>query len=248
MGFAPEGADGVSTIAVTGADVRAWVEVPFTGVGWVAFDPTPPEDQKPQQEVPEPERKPQVRVAQPPDPPVEAVELPPAPSAEELGVSERPADLGWLWSALQIGAAALILLVVLLGPSLVLAIVRAHRRRHRLRAAASTERIGGGWAELVDSAVDVGAGPTAGATRRETAAALSATWPSLPIAALAERADRATFSALEPSDAEAQAYWDDVATVVKRIDRAAPWHRRLRARLFPASLLRRRKAATDREN
>ena len=34
---------------ITGGMVTAWVEIPFAGVGWVAFDPTPDEAKVPQQ-------------------------------------------------------------------------------------------------------------------------------------------------------------------------------------------------------
>ena len=30
------------SVVLRGRDISAWVEVPFDGYGWVAFDPSPP--------------------------------------------------------------------------------------------------------------------------------------------------------------------------------------------------------------
>ena len=46
VGFAGSGCHGRratdGSVPVTGADLTAWVEVPFQQAGWVAYDPTPP--------------------------------------------------------------------------------------------------------------------------------------------------------------------------------------------------------------
>ncbi len=62
MGFRPAAADPATEIAVTGKDVRAWVEVPFDGFGWVAFDPHPT-NRKPRQADAGPARSPVLRGA-----------------------------------------------------------------------------------------------------------------------------------------------------------------------------------------
>ena len=76
MGFYPETSTS-GPITFTGKDTHLWVEVPFEGAGWVAFDPTPPRDQIPQTEVPKPKPNPRPQVLQPPDPPQDPAELPP---------------------------------------------------------------------------------------------------------------------------------------------------------------------------
>ena len=72
MGFAPEAgaetSDG-NAWTVRGSDATAWVEVPFQGFGWVAFDPTPDDQRIEQQPDPEPEVAPRAQVLQPPPPP-----------------------------------------------------------------------------------------------------------------------------------------------------------------------------------
>ncbi|WP_104126295.1 transglutaminase family protein [Cryobacterium sp. Y57] len=78
MGFYPAETDAATTdtLTITGADLHAWVEVAFDGVGWVSFDPTPPIDQVPQAEQPKPKSEPKAQVLQPPLPPLAPVELP----------------------------------------------------------------------------------------------------------------------------------------------------------------------------
>lgn len=236
MGFTPE-TDGGAT-AVTGDDLHAWVEVPFEDLGWVSFFPTPSEDRIPQERVPEERQKPRVQVAQPPDVPQEPAELPPAPPVEEAGSTDQPVDLSWLWGSLQVAGISLLILALLLGPSIAFAVARARRRRRRATSTTTAGQMGGGWAEIVDSAVDVGAALPSGATRREQADALHGHYPEAGVTVLARRADGAVFGAGDPTPAEVESYWADVDTAVKRIGSAAPWHRRLRAALFPASVIR----------
>ena len=237
MGFTVQGEGAVT---VTGDDLRAWVEVPFEDYGWVSFWPTPSEDKVPQQLTPEQAQKPRVQVAQPPDIPQEPAELPPVPPLQESQERDLPQDWSWLWATLQIAGISLIVLAALLGPSAVFAVMRAARRRSRAAAATTAGRVHGGWAELLDAAADVGADVDRSATRREQAGALDALHPSAGVVALAQRADVAVFGAVDATPAEVAAYWDDVASATRRIVRATPWHRRLRARLLPVSVLRRR--------
>ena len=41
VGFTPGRLSGSDTYTVTGANLHAWVEVPFVHYGWLTFDPTP---------------------------------------------------------------------------------------------------------------------------------------------------------------------------------------------------------------
>ncbi|MGN8025484.1 transglutaminase family protein [Microbacterium sp. 22242] len=234
LGFTPE----AGRTAVTGKDVHAWVEVPFDGIGWVAFHPTPPEDRIPTEQTPKPRQKPRAVVAQPPQQPQEPAQLPPAPPVEDSKKGDQPLDLGWLWTSLQIAGLSLLVLLVLCGPSLTLVTLRARRRRERGESGSSVGRVDGGWAELVDAAGDVGYALPRGGTRREQGHALDALVPVAGAVALAQRADAAVFGAGEPAEAEARQYWADAEHARALLARAMPWHRRLRARLFPASVLR----------
>src|SRR5699024_4546080 len=116
---------------VTGDDVTAWVEVPFEDAGWLPFYPTPPEDQKPQTQDPDPQDRPQPQVIQPPDPPQPEAEVPPQerdeidPDSEETeDDEEQPA---WVRYTALLGLP----LLVLLAPFLIILALKARRRRHR---------------------------------------------------------------------------------------------------------------------
>ncbi|WP_244632354.1 transglutaminase-like domain-containing protein [Microbacterium sp. Se63.02b] len=67
MGYYPdEEQAGEAVFAATGDNVHAWVEVNFEGVGWVTFNPTPPEDQVPNDQNTKPRVDPKPQVLQPP--------------------------------------------------------------------------------------------------------------------------------------------------------------------------------------
>lgn len=238
--------DGAAMTTVTGADVHTWVEIPFDGFGWVAFDPTPSEDNKPSTQDQQQQGKPLVQVAQPPEVPQEPAELPPAAPLTRGGDGSPEEGPAWVWVALQIAGGTLGVIAVLLGPSIALGIARAVRRRRRARAADAADRLDGGWAEVVDAAVDVGTALPAGGTRREQAAVLEGRYPDAGTLTLAHRADTAVFGAADPSDDDAAKYWADVRTATERMARAVPWHCRLRARLFPKSLFTHRRLRTPR--
>lgn len=235
MGFTPKAAG--KSVAVTGADLHAWVEVPFNGLGWVAISPTPPETNVPKQQAPEPRSKPRVQVAQPPDIPQEPAELPPAPPVEAAGDGDEPVDLGWLWTTLRVTGFSLLGILAVAGPSIALGAMRGRRRRSREKSATAVGRVDGGWAELMDSAGDVGYALPVGATRREQSLALDEHVPGSGACSLAVRADAAVFGENPPDDAEVHAYWADMDRARQLISQAMPWHRRLRARLFPRSVI-----------
>ncbi len=241
MGFLPEAAQLVdgSPVEVRANQVTAWVEVPVEGYGWVRFDPTPDEDRKPQQEVPDKRQKPVFDVPQPPPPPQEPVELPPAPPVEPEEPEDPGPDYSWLYQLAWIGGGTLAGLGVLFGPGLVMLALKARRRSRRRAAERAVDRISGGWDEVADAAVDAGARLPAGNTRREGAALLAESYPAIPLGELATRADTAVFGPGEPSTAEVEAYWADVETARRGIIREASFRTRVRRFFAPASLLRR---------
>lgn len=236
MGFVPERSGPAGPVTVTGADVAAWVEVAFDGVGWVTFDPTPDEDRVPQQQSPKPRSTPQPQVQQPPPPPEEPPQPPPE-SADDLddeGAPEDEAGLDVPWLLL---AAVGLPLLALLVPVLVVLWLKARRRRRRFARGTPAQRIAGGWAEVVDAVRDLGGAPPARATRRETATTLTGVDGAV---VLAERADAGVFAPGEPTEEEVARYWADVRTAVHGAGAAVgPW-RRLRGRLSPRSLRRHR--------
>ena len=174
MGAYREGTSG--NVDLTGADMHAWVEVEFPGVGWATFDPTPPRDQQPTTQVNKPKSVPKPQVLQPPEPPEQPVELPPA-TRDQATDPHDPNGLHIPWIA--IGTVSLSLLI-LLGPIVVVLLAKSRRRKSRRKAAAA-EAVRGSWDELVDTAIDSGLVVEPHLTRQEVAWALASQWaPETP--------------------------------------------------------------------
>ena len=174
MGAYREGTSG--NVDLTGADMHAWVEVEFPGVGWATFDPTPPRDQQPTTQVNKPKSVPKPQVLQPPEPPEQPVELPPA-TRDQATDPHDPNGLHIPWMA--IGTVSLSLLI-LLGPIVLVVLAKSPRRKSRRKAAAA-EAVRGSWDELVDTAIDSGLVVEPHLTRQEVAWALASQWaPETP--------------------------------------------------------------------
>ncbi|AEG43388.1 transglutaminase family protein [Isoptericola variabilis] len=239
MGFYPdEGAwEAGEPYVATGADVHAWVEVPFEGYGWVPFDVVPDEDNK---------VEPLPRNRQVPKPPVledpEAPEEPPQAEAGDVEDEEKDeqdaAGVDWR-RVLTVVVSVAVPLALLVLPFLLVLGLKARRRRRRRTAPVVADRVSGGWREVVDAATDLGAGVPRGATRREGARLLA---EQLPAAAapttttLAHRADATVFGAVEPTEAEVEQFWAEVDRLVGELHGGVPWRRRVAARLSLRSL------------
>ena len=247
LGFEPSATqeDG-KPLAVTGDDISAWVEIAFDGHGWVPFDPTPPREQTPQESEEPTPSDPQPQVVQPPPAAPDAVKPPdddteqPAPKAPPSADDSVP-----LWRTVAlIGGAVAVPLFLLALPFLVIGVLKARRRRRRRRTRDTSQRMAGGWDEVLDAAVDLRQPVLAHATRTESARALgdafTATSAKAAVGAtvtqLARQADRATFAAKPPTAAEAKAYWADVDSAVKAMHGGVTRRRRLRALLSLSSL------------
>lgn len=235
MGFVPPSVATEGETSVTAADVRAWVEVPVDGHGWVAFDPTP--ERLPDQQKPESRLKPKVQVPQPPLPPQEPANLPPQPPAADQADEDRGPDLSWLWTVAKVGGISLSVLIVLFGPALVMLWLKRRRRLGRRTSPAIPDRYSGGWAEVMDAAADAGVRTSPVATRREHAVLLGGQYPDLGLGPLATRADMAVFGDGEPAQDELEAYWDDVESARRGIVRSSSPRQRLLQFFWPASVI-----------
>ncbi|HEY0218118.1 MAG TPA: transglutaminaseTgpA domain-containing protein [Cellulomonas sp.] len=171
---ATDAVDPDAPVVVTGADVRAWVEISFVGYGWVTFDPTPPQTQTPQEETDTSPADPEPQVAQPPPPPADPV-VPPEDDSEQPQTREGDDQAATpVWVRVAVGVAAGSgLVLLLLAPFLVIAGLKARRRRRRRRDVQPVRRVVGGWQEVLDLAVDLRRPVDPVATRREAAAALA---------------------------------------------------------------------------
>ena len=236
MGFYPDkGQKG--TFSANGDNLHAWVEVNFEKAGWVAFDPTPPKDKVPQDQITKPKVVPKPQVLQPPPPPQEPVDLPPS-VPDQRGNQDGPDNL-WsiLGTILAIGGSLLLVLAILAAPFIVIGAWKAARRRKRRAAALAADRISGGWDELTDRAVDYGARIPAGGTRAEEAQTVATALTVPTVTALADHADAQVFGPTEPTAEDVDAFWREVDGIVAGLSSQASWRRRMLARLSLRSLL-----------
>ncbi|MCW2700456.1 MAG: transglutaminase protein [Blastococcus sp.] len=233
MGFeVPGGAD--DGVVITGAQVTAWVEVAFDGVGWVSFDVTPDETRIPPEEAPEPAPRPKPATQQPP-PPVEEPPPPMLATSDGLGDQlESSSDLpGWLTAVLTVAAwvgGALLLVALVCGTILGLKLRR--RRRRRLEGSAD-QRVAAGWWEVLDAHRDHGADLPPSGTRREIASALGRKGTR----EVAEQADDAVFAGGVVTDDRARSFWELVDRELVDLSAVGP-RARWRARLSLRSLRR----------
>lgn len=237
MGFYPDEDAQGPVFEANGESLHAWVEVAFEGHGWVPFDPTPPEDQVPSDQTTKPKADPKPQVLQPPPPPQEPVDLPPTTTDERGSDDEEGFDAALIWMIVAIGFGSIGILFVLLAPFVVIGALKAARRRQRRSAERASDRISGGWDELVDRAADHGAPVRPGGTRREDAGILSAALAEPRVATLASRADTEVFGPTEPSAVDVEEFWTHVDEIVGGMGRDRSWWHRLGARLSIRSLL-----------
>jgi transglutaminase-like putative cysteine protease len=233
MGFAPEVSQDAGEVEVVGDDVTAWVEVPFEGVGWMTFRPTPDQVDVPQEQTPKPKSEPQPQVRQPPraeqveDELLTTVEIDDTDDDDR----DRPFQLpAWVWvtlAALGIPAAIVFL------PMLFVALVKRRRRRRR-RHGATDRQAAGAWEELVDRYAELGFEPPEQGTRLQSARVLerqqaeqglvvtgaaapgpaSAKVPPVRLTTLAATIDRDVFGGTEVDESVVEERWKtaDAAT------------------------------------
>lgn len=238
MGFYPdEEQENADTFTATGDNIHAWVEVNFDGFGWVPFDPTPPEDQVPNDQNTKPRSEPKPQVLQPPPPPQEPVDLPPTLPDDRESEDESLNILGILGAILAIGGISLGIIALLASPFIIIGAWKASRRRARRTAERTADRIAGGWDELTDRAVDYGARLTPGATRGEEAEVVAGSLAVPTVTMLAGRADAEVFGPSDPSAEEVDAFWQEVDGIVVGLGSEAGFWKRTKARLSLRSLM-----------
>jgi hypothetical protein len=238
LGYYPdEEQAGEAVFTATGDNVHAWVEVNFEGIGWVTFNPTPPEDQVPNDQNTKPRVDPKPQVLQPPPPPQEPVDLPPTLPDDRESEDESLNLAGIIGAILLIGGISLAVIAVLASPFIVIGAWKASRRRSRRAAARTSDRISGGWDELTDRAIDYGAPLAPGGTRTEEAAVVASSLTVPQVTALAERADAEVFGPAEPTAQDVDVFWREVDEIVGGLGKEAGFWKRTKARLSMRSLL-----------
>ncbi len=230
--------------ACTAGDVAAWIEVRGTGADWVALDVTPQHELFPSPDT-EQRRDPQIptEVRREQAESVLPAESNPADGADRADDDSAAADdLTALWAAVRIGGASLLALLVLVGPFVLVLVLKALRRRGRRSAPDTIDRFTGGWQEWVDIAVDHGHAAPRSQTRQELARQYGD--GSGAGVQLATWADRSVFDAVPPTDAESERFWTIVDAERTRFAGEVGWWARLRARVSLRSLLPRTRART----
>ncbi|UOE45412.1 transglutaminase domain-containing protein [Agromyces larvae] len=240
MGFAPEVEQGQDSVEVLGADVTAWVEVPFEGVGWISFHPTPDQMDVPQEQTPKPKSEPQPQVRQPPRAERPEDDLLTTVEIDETDDEDRdhPFQIpGWVWVAT---GSVMVPLAIVFLPMLVVAL-RKRARRARRRGAPNARSAAGAWDELLDRSAELGLEPPERASRLQTAAVLERQFGEQGLAPevdgrrvnlleLAATVDRDVFDGREVSDTTAAQRWTEADAVAAAIGATAGRARRFVAR------------------
>jgi transglutaminase-like putative cysteine protease len=238
LGYTPGDSNGGRTRTITTDDAHAWVEVWFSGVGWVTFDPTPLGAGRALTLPWAPRADATVDPATVPAVPDAAPVLPTGPQARPDGGNQStPLSLpdtapaspltGWLTGG---GVAALALVLA--------AVPWAVRRRQRSQRL-SDGRPGALWDELLATTTDLGIPVPRTATARASARQLAdrvagvapAAAPAVRELALAE--ERSVYG--PPGAGVTPQLRDALAEVRRGLLRTVPRRRRLGAAVWPAS-------------
>lgn len=228
------------TIDVFETDIEAWVEVPFEGQGWVAFDAGPPDSQTDEIEDGTSEAQAESVSANPPPPVSSTTSTTLPPTEEDEEEPEEDQDEGGgvpvfvLASAIALGVP---LLLVGLFAAIVL-LLKRRRRAKRREAATTAAQIHGAYEEFVDRSRDVGITLEPGATPRSAIERLSEESfdPTSRSGSLIVLVEDAAFAPTEPETEDAEQAWDHSSELVQRLGADLTWAERTKAAVSLRSL------------
>lgn len=225
--------------AVASSQLHAWPEVFFTGIGWVAFDPTKGLGEPTSfsssatttpgavESTPGAEESAAPSATATPTPTPTTTAGAPAASGPAAGASDG------LGAALPLGTLALLVVVALCLPSIAGVV-----RRRTLRAAALAGQAPAAWTLVQDAAIDVGIAVPASETPRAFAARLSAAHgidPG-PLEVLVSAIERDAYAPVRTARLSERMLSDEASAVRAAILAAVPPWRRALALAFPRSL------------
>lgn len=205
---------GSTSLTLTGRDVRAWVEVPFPGAGWLAFDPVPEQTEKPATRSQTKPQRAETLSPEPPPPsaPAAPTTLPADEDATRTTTPPKPppSATGVPWGTVAVGVGAVsspIWGVLALGGLVVL--LKSTRSKRRRRHGAPAKRATAAWMELLDLARDHQRPVPLDATRVEAARLIGV--PAAEAAAV--ELDEVAFGGVPPSPELAERMWSYVDEV-----------------------------------
>ncbi|WP_166983420.1 transglutaminase TgpA family protein [Paramicrobacterium fandaimingii] len=239
LGFLPGDEEAGGTHVVRSDDLHAWPELYFEGAGWVAFEPTPGRGGTPSYA---PEETSTAEAAGPDDVDPRTIERSSEPDASETPETEAavPTQRDEAEPNLvPVGITCVALIALLLIPTLVRSSRRA-RRMHRARTRADS--VTEAWAEVVDTARDLGwQHPPADTPRmlgeRIRSRVGADDEASDAIDRLVRRVEHARFG--PQRSAEPQGADSDARAIIAALESAASRGERLRAVVWPASVFSR---------
>ena len=246
LGYTHSAPDANGSFAISSHDAHAWVEGYFTGLGWIAFDPTPLGDG---------------RATSLPYDPLQAATT--GPSATDKSLNPHQSATGTAASTtatanhagagagggsgslhlppwLAPAAGSLLLLIALIS---ILPVWRLLRRRSRLREALRSRRLEPVWRELRDLTVDTGAAWSPATTPRQVPAWLAGLGitGADSVRSMARGVERERYaptdSAPQPTTQEINDAIDRIALVGRSLRARLSKRDRLRATLAPRSLV-----------
>jgi transglutaminase-like putative cysteine protease len=240
LGYMHPAPDRLGNFSITTFDAHAWVEAYFAGIGWIPFDPTPTAglDGGRKTDLPWAQHVyPSTGSSDVPN--TRTNSAPPARrSSEQAGASRAPTAAGPGQSGSNkplewTGLSLLALMLVGLTP----AAARAGRRRRRYLAARRGDA-DALWAELSDTAVDLGYVWSPARSPRQVSAWLArdAGDRAPVLAALAAAVEQRRYSPHPAAPHDAHALTRGLREVVDRLRSRRAGRTRLRAMLWPASL------------
>ena len=220
---------------VTTANLHAWPELWFDGIGWVRFEPTPGRGIAPSFDTGSAEGSSNAPTAAPTSGPSSAPVVTPDPVETGADEAAGTAQISTpdqalpriIMTLLVVGALLLVLL------PLVPVVVRAWRRQRRYWRVRRHGSAVDAWAELRDTATDLG-WSTATLTPREFAIAARKGMTLLPLRSLANLLTALEATAYSPTPSES--LLRDLGVVRRDMLRTANRRERLRALLTPASV------------
>ncbi len=254
VGFIPT-EDARSTLASGGAldiyenDIETWVEVPFEGLGWVAFEAGPADTQTEEVDEGQTETQAESLSANPPPPTTSTTSttIPETIEEEEDEPEEQPdVSTGVPTIVLALGIAVAVPIVLFAVFAAFVLVLKRLRRSRRLKAAAPSERIHGAYLELIDRSQDSGIEIPAGATARQAIQTATEDDDNMSRSgSLATLVERAGFAPTPPDSDAVDSAWDHSDALIGRLSADKNLIERTRARLSLASVRRSRRGGSS---